>query len=892
MKPLSLVIDGVNSFYDRQEIDLRFDGLFCICGDTGSGKTTILDCIIIALFGSCNRASLLSDYVNLRRDKAEIRFTFEAEHGGRRDVFEVTRIISKTSGSKAKLINLTQGEVIAEQTTAVNAALSEIVGLSVEDFTQTVILEQGKFAKFLTAKKGERNVTVGNLFKLGKYKELGSKFKAKVNEFKTIIDNVNERLDELKDVTLAAIDENRKEVNRNKKREKELELLEAELSKEVATQDEIKRIFDKCVEAEKNLAVEQNKLNESSAALSRANEEEIKAKKELEEAESKLKEAENAKNAISTVESLLRQLEKRQQNRNDLIEKWKTLSSEEANLKDEKEKLVELERNKRVLLDENLKAIFDVTNFGEKGEYFDVFDLKQRIDDLKKEYESRLRSLADLQKKADEANEKRAKQMEKTLENERKISQAFATVESLKKEVERQKFLQEERRRSQAAAFIRSGLSDGDVCPVCGGTLHKKRDESVDELGDELKSVEEEYQNALDVYNGLLSVKQTSVVMYDEYQKNAALLNAELERAKAELSKIGETLKVPDKIDELQKYAMAAYKLDKELKDLQTEIKLTAQKYETAQKNADDVKRQGVAERVEADKLSEEINQKGISDLLSLKATAARYDEYAAKVENANKKLELKRKEHLSLIASTAAASESVQKLKEQVALKPPFDAQKAEKKSDELSRAKKEKETLIAFIARAEKEIEVAEQNLSKKRELEKERTESKRLYDVYSDIYKLVSGDKFVEYVAEEYVLQFTASASLVLSDLTGGKYTLEYEDGTFWIRDFCFDGMRRKASTLSGGETFLASLSLAIAISREIARYKSYEFFFLDEGFGTLDSQSIDTVIDALTVLSADTLVGVVTHRSELTDRIFDKLVVTSAGAGGGSRVQRAD
>jgi len=68
MKPISLVIDGVNSFYDRQEIDFRFDGLFCICGDTGSGKTTILDCIIIALFGSGNRA-LLNDYINLRRDK-------------------------------------------------------------------------------------------------------------------------------------------------------------------------------------------------------------------------------------------------------------------------------------------------------------------------------------------------------------------------------------------------------------------------------------------------------------------------------------------------------------------------------------------------------------------------------------------------------------------------------------------------------------------------------------------------------------------------------------------------------------------------------------------------------------------------------------------------------
>ena len=84
----------------------------------------------------------------------------------------------------------------------------------------------------------------------------------------------------------------------------------------------------------------------------------------------------------------------------------------------------------------------------------------------------------------------------------------------------------------------------------------------------------------------------------------------------------------------------------------------------------------------------------------------------------------------------------------------------------------------------------------------------------------------------------------------------------------------------------------MSLAIAISREIARYKTYEFFFLDEGFGTLDSYSLDTVTNALLSLATDTLVGVVTHRSELTERIFDKINVISAGPDRGSIIERSN
>ena len=142
----------------------------------------------------------------------------------------------------------------------------------------------------------------------------------------------------------------------------------------------------------------------------------------------------------------------------------------------------------------------------------------------------------------------------------------------------------------------------------------------------------------------------------------------------------------------------------------------------------------------------------------------------------------------------------------------------------------------------------------------------------------------------MAAEYVKDFTVTASEKLGELTGGKYSLEYEEksGEFFVVDFLAGNERRSVKTLSGGETFLASLSLAIAISRDIARDKNFDFFFIDEGFGTLSPDALDAVTAALDTLSRDTLVGVITHRSELIERIGSIVNVIPATEETGSRI----
>ena len=128
-----------------------------------------------------------------------------------------------------------------------------------------------------------------------------------------------------------------------------------------------------------------------------------------------------------------------------------------------------------------------------------------------------------------------------------------------------------------------------------------------------------------------------------------------------------------------------------------------------------------------------------------------------------------------------------------------------------------------------------------------------------------------------------------------MSGGCYTLGYDggDSDFYVMDFRAGNLKRSVKTLSGGETFLASLALAIAVSKSIAAKNTsglkFDFLFLDEGFGTLHEDAIGVVERALRSLSKETLVGIVTHRNELSELIPDKLVVESATESEGSKIK---
>ena len=146
-------------------------------------------------------------------------------------------------------------------------------------------------------------------------------------------------------------------------------------------------------------------------------------------------------------------------------------------------------------------------------------------------------------------------------------------------------------------------------------------------------------------------------------------------------------------------------------------------------------------------------------------------------------------------------------------------------------------------------------------------------------------------MEFITNEYLYDISRLASTTLLNLEDGRYFLTYKDNNFYVGDNFDCGNLRGVNTLSGGETFLVSLSLALALSQTICAksLKNIEFFFLDEGFGTLDNSLVDTVMTALEKLKgSDFTIGVISHVEELKHRIENKITVNKATESYGSTV----
>ncbi|MDE6182326.1 MAG: AAA family ATPase, partial [Eubacteriales bacterium] len=160
MKPKTLKITGINSFNEEQTIDfskLMCNGIFGIFGDTGSGKSTIIDAITLALYGKIVRHKSKNkngDFINLNRKNAKVEFEFSIKEGNNRKNFAILRQFKKDKDGNIKsditrLINVDKQEIISDKKTEIEEEIKNIIGLNYDDFTKAVILPQGKFSEFL-----------------------------------------------------------------------------------------------------------------------------------------------------------------------------------------------------------------------------------------------------------------------------------------------------------------------------------------------------------------------------------------------------------------------------------------------------------------------------------------------------------------------------------------------------------------------------------------------------------------------------------------------------------------------------------------------------------------------------------------------------------------------
>lgn len=216
------------------------------------------------------------------------------------------------------------------------------------------------------------------------------------------------------------------------------------------------------------------------------------------------------------------------------------------------------------------------------------------------------------------------------------------------------------------------------------------------------------------------------------------------------------------------------------------------------------------------------------------------------------------------------------------------------ERWNEELVAIKEEYEASLTQMVEAQQTYKSRQKNFSRWQELEKERQSLETRKGRLDELKQLLRGNAFVEFMATEKLQRIARVASERLYNLTNNRYALETEGHEgFMIRDDANGGVRRPVSSLSGGETFLTSLALALALSAQIQLKGKYnlEFFFLDEGFGSLDPEALELALNTLEHLQLEKFqVGVISHVPEIRTRLpYRLLIEPPEPAGPGSRIK---
>lgn len=437
-----------------------------------------------------------------------------------------------------------------------------------------------------------------------------------------------------------------------------------------------------------------------------------------------------------------------------------------------------------------------------------------------------------------------------------------------------------------------------DIEKQLNSLKEKTKVEDFIDKNDEINKIEnerEEVEKTIKSYRNRL----------EELSKNREEAIKNLNDTNQDLAKINTTLEEKTKIknENLIKIKSKVKDIDnieEILKNIQREIKKIEDNYILAEK-----------EKEEADKNYEDGNSKLISIVSKYKELYKRKDEEKQKLDVALNEENflsteevkiniLEKDEIVTLKDKINNYNDSLSKIEGAIESisKKIGDRELSQEQWIAIQKEKKEKEVRVKEFneikIKLQEELNVIKEKMIELKDLLKQKEKLDHKLALLSDLDKLFKGKKFVEFVAATRLKYVSLEASKKLKEITNGNYGLEVdEDGRFIIRDYKNGGAERDASTLSGGETFLASLALALALSAEIQLKGTapLELFFLDEGFGTLDDNLLEVVMSSLERIHNDKLrVGIISHVESIKNRVPVKLLITPAEAGmGGSKVK---
>ena len=875
MKIEKIIIENINSI-EKAEISfsegiLAKEPLFLITGETGSGKSTILDAITLALYDKSpryentknkekteNGLSTMQSTTNALRKgtndgKAEVWFLIGNEeyiatwqmHRTRNGKYDMT------NRRKLEVVKGDEKIVVETKIDTVNQKVTELVGLTYDQFVRSVMLAQGQFNTFLTSEKAKQTEILEMLTGTEVYSKIAELVGRKKNDAKNEVDKANELYNSLSnnilsDNELTALnDELAKSQADSDKNEEEAKKLEQDL-KNIENLEKLQQDIDSSKSQLADLQASFEKVLEDKEALKKQRDE-LKNKIDEHEKSTKLNEAEKVKtDAASAVDECNTRLEKA--NPEGLRKQRDEYTQELENQNERKNKYI---RVKQFLTDYlNKKQIID-------NKSVELEELKKHFNICESEFQA--------SKKAFEAKDSEY-QVQKNM-----------VADFMKS--------------------LRSKLEEGKPCPLCGSTTHQYHDETV--VSSLFKTIETAWNEARNAFEKAKDAKNKAEAEINLLNKSISneqvLLNNLVKQLENEckgkpiydmnlldkgLSDCESKILVEKtKIGEINVKIQAADAIQEELKKLQQKKNLADEAYNTMllQHTSEWKKLKDDYSKVDGEIVKIDEIANGIKRIEGFE----RVDEFKGKVAVRNN---IDKNSLISgfskVIFNLIEKSEETQVIENQLG-----EINKTQTLKD-LEALRALRVAQANTISELKAKISLNSQNINSAKAAKDDmqaKTAQLALWTQLATAIGTTATDNFRD-VAQAYTMRILLDQANYFLRKLSQRYELTCYSNSLaiMVMDKEMGGELRSASSLSGGETFLVSLALALGLASLNDENLNIDMLFIDEGFGTLDGESLEMAVQALgNMQKFGKKVGIISHVDSLKERIPAQIQVTKRG-----------
>lgn len=906
MRPLKITMSAFGPYAGKVTLDMQKlgkSGIYLITGDTGAGKTTIFDAISYALYGEASGNYRENTTLRSKYASADTPTFVELEFEYNNEIYKINRNpeyprpnkrgegFTKQSAN-AELV-MPDGSVITK-IKEVSAKVEEIIGINKNQFSQIAMIAQGDFRKLLNCETNERSKIFRKIFKTEPYHNIEIKLSSLFNELKRNREKEKSGIEQyINQLKCNENDTLSLELERAKSGDVLIEdviklageIINKDTLEYTKTQKNIESINEEIEKINSNI-----KLYENQEATKKAY---AKASAKLEELKTKRNECEKAYKSAEAQRERLDDLTRKINLINSKMPKYDELKSLENSIKERTQSfeksnnLLKLKQQEITLLekeiDEKSKALEEV-----KGADL----LVQKLTVQKEEINKKAEALKELKTEID-----RCKTEQKNLKNAQSFAKSaldeYGALENEYNQIYIAFF-------NEQAGIIADELKDGEPCPVCGSTSHpnlarksenapsqadvesaqnlvKKAQEKADKARDTASALKSRFDEiAANVKSAAKKLFGTDDNVFDDYNSNINALKKEYDCTLALLKTANEKLNLYQKLDK------EIPKIQEKQKSLSDEIsKLNTQKASDEAFISENTKRV-TSIKSELDFESADLAKDKLKEYTNLS------NDIKNAIEKSKNDFDDIKSKYDTQKGTKASLENALKEFKE-------IDLASLNEKSLKLNEYKKDvDETAKSLYSRIEN-------NKSRVDDISKKRDILKGYDDKYVWLKALsetangdISGKEKITletFVQMTYFDSIIRKANIRLLTMSDGQYelvrrsdaeTLKKNEGLALDVIDHFNGSSRSVSTLSGGESFMASLCLALGLSDEIQSSNGgikLDTMFVDEGFGSLDGEALDRALSALTSLSqGNRLVGIISHVEALCDRIDNKIVIT--------------